>query len=132
MSPRKSRRGNFLKGRLWLIALFIMLRGLDCLMFFCVPVANKRPLMGDILNSILWSTVLLAAIWCRKNWARYVMVFQILIGVVFAFILEASFADRVPGNTLLVMATFTAGQLTAALILIFSPSIQKLTNNAYI
>jgi NADH:ubiquinone oxidoreductase subunit K len=130
MSTRRSRRGNFVKGRAWLVVIFLLLCGLNCLTYFAA--AHKREVMGPIINSSLWSVVLLAAIWCRKNWARYAMVILMLVSVALAFILEASFAEFVAGDTLLIMVTITAGHLVVALILIFSHGIQKLTSNAYV
>lgn len=130
MSPRRSRRGNFTRGRLWLVFIFLLLRALDYFLFsFAV---NKHSVLGPIINGTLWSIALLSAIWFRMNWARYAMVILLLVSVGLAFILEASFAEFVASDVILVMATFTAGQLVAALMLIFFPSIQKLTNNAYL
>ncbi len=133
MSSRKSRRGNFTKGRIWIVFIFLLLRAMDFLLYYSVhTMPNTSRLIGDIIAATLWSAVLLTLVWMRQNWARYAMGILLLLSVAVALITEAAYAEFLPGNMTLLMVTYTIGQLTAALILIFSPSIQKLTSHSYV
>jgi len=130
MAPRRSHRANFTKGRTWLVVIFLLLRGIDCFAFLTLRDLHRQQMLILITLSTLWTTVLLSTIWFRKEWARYVMISLLLVMVGVAFILEVGFSDTVAGKTIPVLGVYTTGQLAAALMLIFFPSIRKLTSRA--
>jgi hypothetical protein len=139
--PLKSRRrrhrnsarfGNSSRGRLSLIGLFLLLRGLDLFIFFEWPAVNKSEVLVTILNNVLWTTALLAAIWFRKSWARYVLIFFLPLGVTSALILLPDFWIKFDAdNRLIYIITATLAVLgTVAWFLSFSRDLDRLTGRA--
>lgn len=130
--------GSSKRAKLWLIGIWIVLEVLDTWVYLACPPMNDlshRKVFGATLNSMLWQTVLLGAIWARQNWARYVLVFCLLFRVVIDFVIFSEFTQNsflsgklsmwIPTNTMIV-------SLVVAVILIKSRDIHRLTNRAYV
>ena len=117
------------KGRIWLIFILLLLRGIDCLLYFSDHAPNKNPIIAVVIISNLWSVVLLTAIWFRQSWARYTMVGLIFLWLALAFIFAEPIAALFGGYYVLIAVC--AGYLVPAIILIRSHGIEKLTNRSF-
>ena len=135
-SSRRRRRhrhrliGSATAGKLWLIAIFCAMRGSDFLIYFETAPGPKDPLVGSLITSGIWNTLLLVAIWQRQNWARYVLIAFQFLGVIGAIILVPVSVEDLPGDNPIIMVMIVMGLLhaTIAWCLISSPGIRKLTN----
>jgi hypothetical protein len=125
----RSRFGNSSRGKLSLIAMFLILRCLDFFIFFEWPAVNKSEVFVTILNNVIWTTALLTAIWFRKSWGRYVLIFFLPLSVISALILLPDFWIKFDAdNRLLLIITVTlAAQGTVAWFLMFSRDLDRLT-----
>jgi len=112
-----------------LVAIFLILRALDALFFFEWPATNKTEVLVSIINNVTWTTALLAAIWFRKVWARYVLIFFLPLGVLSALILLPDFWIKFDAdNRLIVILTATlVVQGSVAWFLMFSRDLDRLT-----
>jgi hypothetical protein len=65
-----------LQARIWLFVVFLLLTAAHvCFYYFSVDPRNPYPLTrGGTFGCVLWSTVLVVAIWLRRGWARYLLV----------------------------------------------------------
>lgn len=131
MPHHKSRTEYLHYGRIWLVVVFLILRGVDVFDYFSCYPAYKNIIIGVIINANVWSIVLLAGTWFRQLWARYTLIALMLIwlGLGFAFsgYLQEFFGDRYAR----VMALTFAGYIASALMLIAIPSIQRLTSRSF-
>ena len=71
-TPSRSRRRGR-KGRLWIAAIWLALRGADALwLWLAAPLAELgRHDKFYAINSAVISTILIVCMWQRQNWARY-------------------------------------------------------------
>jgi len=125
----RSLHGSSLRGKISLIAMFFMLRALDVFILVEWPAVNKSEVFFSIINHAIWTTALLAAIWFRKGWARYVLIFFMPLGILAALILLPDFWIKFEADNRLV-AIFSATlivQGTVAWLLIFSRDLERLT-----
>jgi hypothetical protein len=116
-------------GRLSLIPIFFILRALDVFLYFEWPQVNKSSLLFSILNNVIWTSALLAAICFRKAWARYVLIFFMPLGVLPSLILLQDFWIKFDAdNRLMVILSVTfIVQSTVAWFLMFSRDLDRLT-----
>jgi len=129
---RRPRRGNHTRARIWLVLIWIALRCIDAPYYLVIPEDHKTRMIGAILNDLVWSTVLLSAIGCRQNWARYFMVISLLSSFVFSFIaLQGPVIVPVSSPILMTMVANGVVDLVVVIVLIFSPDIMRLTNRIY-
>jgi peptidoglycan/LPS O-acetylase OafA/YrhL len=128
--PGRHKHGSSRKGRIWIVAIFCILRLLDGALLYKVPHTNK--LEALLLIEGIWTTVLLAAIWYRRNWARVILAVALLAAGISCLVVEAGFTDKgAEGGHGLLMFGVTAGQMAVAFILIFSLHINRLTSRSY-
>jgi hypothetical protein len=125
----RSRLGSSLRGKWLLIAMFFVLRALDAFVFFEWPSLDKSAVLFSIINNVIWTTLLLAAIWFRKVWARYVLIFFLPLGVLSGLILLPDFWIKFDAdNRLIVILTATLIVHGAvAWFLTFSRDLERLT-----
>ena len=131
MSPyvRRARRSQ--RARLLLVVVFIMLRIPDMLMYYLtydpvLPMPGMRP---DIIGIVLWTTVILGAMWMRKRWARYALLVCVgYVVLIDGLVIAAVFPSDVPIRPFPAMAIASRFLLYigAAAIVIKSKSIRSL------
>ena len=89
-------------------------------------------MMGAVIGSAIATTALLAVIWNRQGWARYVLL-TLLWAVVGIFCIPAislvSIMDEVPRSVVGALFGGIALYLVAILILTVSRPIQRLAKN---
>lgn len=128
--PGHHKHGSSRKGRIWIVVLFLVLRFLDGALLYNVPHTNR--LMALVLIEAVWTTVLLVAIWYRRNWARALLAIGLLVAGVSSLVVEAGLTDKgADGEHGLLMFGVTAGQIIVAFILIFSVNLNRLTSRSY-
>ncbi len=129
---RSRRRGSVYRARLWLVGIFLLLRAYDVFVFVSVPLPGSSILFGSIINKFILTTVLLTAIWFRKGWARYALIFLLAIGVLAALIVLPEFWVKLEDSSRLTVFTVTAIILHAAIAfrLMFSRDLDRLTSRA--
>ena len=132
MSSSSHRSSRMIRARIWLVLIWILLRVLDGAVIFGVemPTNGKQRVIGAVLVGIVWSTTWLVAIGMRQNWARYILVINLLVGAVFdiAF-LQSVFA--LPPTFTIVFVMNMGGKFVVALLLICLPDIKNLTERVY-
>ena len=106
------------------------MRGSDLLIYFETDSGPNAPLVGTLITSGIWNTLLLVAIWQQQNWARYVLIAFQFLGVIGAIIFVPVSVEELPGDNPVIMIMIVMGVLHAAIAwcLISSPGIRKLTN----
>jgi hypothetical protein len=138
LMPAKPRRrkhrnrsllGSSFRGKMSLIAIFLIFRALDAFIYFEYPALNKSSLTGAIINSTIWTTALLTAIWFRKGWARYVLIFFQALGAVSDLILLPDFWIKFDADNrlLAIMAVAFVVHAGIAWFLLFSRDLERLT-----
>jgi hypothetical protein len=130
-TPRpRQRRGSLPRGRAWLIAIFILLRGTDVLLYTVAPAAQKSQLLICILISALWTTVFLIGAWKRQNWCRHALIGLLLLSIAcLAIFVPATFpALATDLKTLGVLVAATASYATILWALMVSRDIKRLTD----
>jgi len=112
-----------------LLAIFFILRALDVLIYFEWPSSNKSAVLFSMINNVIWTTALLAAIWFRRVWARYILIFFLPLGVISALILLPDFWIKLDtDNRLIVILTTTLiVHSGVAWFLMFSRDLDRLT-----
>lgn len=131
MQHRKSRNAYIYWGRFWIVVTFIILRAVDVAGYVSCYEAHKSTVISVIINSNILSIVLLTGIWYRQIWARYILVALLLIWLALAFAFTGFLQEFFAVKYGFIMAFGCAGYIAATLILIASPSIQKLTSRSF-
>lgn len=129
----RRRRGNIEHGRYWLIGIFFALRAMDPFFYFGAIAEAQQQILGSILISTLWTTVLIVGIWNRKSWALYIMIALLIYGII-RDILPLVTVQIIYGNDA-VSRFFLTGiviRVIVTLILIASPDIKRLASNHHI
>jgi len=72
-----------LQARIWLVVVFLLLTVAHyCFYRFSADPRNPYPLTrGATFGCVLWSNVLLVAIWLRHGWARYLLIVLICMAI---------------------------------------------------
>ena len=109
--------------------MFFVLRALDVFIYFGYPLLNKSALLASIINNIIWTTALLAAIWFRKGWARYVLIFFLALGILAGLIVMPDFWIKFEAdNRLIITLAVSVGvHAVVAWFLMFSRDLDRLT-----
>src|SRR5688572_22471775 len=83
--------------RIYLIGIFALLSSAHALLFwFCVSHHNPwRMMVGLMVGEVISTTLLLAGIWKRLPWARYVLS-TLIFGVIAFFSLQALYLSGRP------------------------------------
>lgn len=105
-----------------IFALFVVF---DVLMILSAsPEFRHRTAIQLGLNT-MWSGVFLGAIWCRQNWARYVLCAFLLLSVVFGavFVIPQYLHAKVPIPPAL--PALLVFYLAAMLVIGYNPTIRK-------
>jgi hypothetical protein len=129
---RKGQRSSRSKrGRLLLVAIFVAFRVSDALMFFAAGPHDKTQLVTSLITSAVWTTALLVAIAYRQNWARYILIFLLILGVAFFLIVApVILKDEVDNPAMVPVLCITALiNALSAWCLISASSIRRLTNS---
>lgn len=93
-----------------------------------LPITQKPAVIGWILITAIWTTVLLAVIWCRQRWGNYILSSSLLIAVITTLAGIPALPDVPhPKRDLLFIVEFTLAYLPVALVLMSSARINKLT-----
>ncbi|MEP6668522.1 MAG: hypothetical protein ABJF10_05180 [Chthoniobacter sp.] len=77
-------RKRKLHARIWLGVVFLLLTGAHYFLYrFSVDRLNNYPIsQGLMAGSVLWTTVLLGAMWLRYAWSRYIMIATICVAMI--------------------------------------------------
>jgi hypothetical protein len=121
--------GNVQRGRLWVILIWIFMQMVDITAFVTSQMTPlmRHQMIGVLINDFIWTTAWLTAICFRQNWARYVMVINLLLGVALETrYLQWAFEFSVGFPIGFVVSM--VGRLAVAIMLIVLPDIKRLTN----
>lgn len=130
--PRRHSRGSAERGKLLLIAIFCVLRGIDALIYFGTPSGDKSRLVAALAVGAVWTTAILFGIWCRQNWARYVLIALVLLNI-FGYVLLAPDLVAAKGISNPLLRIFIISGIAyvgVALCLIRSRDIRRLSNRS--
>lgn len=133
MRVKKKRRRHRAKyGRLFVFGLFLWLRIVDlAVMRFLYPrlsVTYQQVIEVSLMAIGLWSTGLLAAVWFRQNWAKYVLVGTLLLIIVGSVSILPSLPDSGDSQyKLWLILSVVAVYLPVVIILVASKHIHNLT-----
>jgi hypothetical protein len=77
-------RRRKIRARIWLCAIFLVVTGAHYFFSrFSFDRLNSYPISrGLSFGCVLWTTVLLGAMWLRYAWARYVMITMICLAII--------------------------------------------------
>jgi len=101
-------------------------------MYFGNPFGIRSQLAGAILSAMVWTTALLAGIWFRQNWCRYILLIVLLLGSIGVMIYFSGFNSPATNESMVVFfAGFGLGNAAIAWALITSPDIKRLTNRHF-
>ncbi|HWB61182.1 MAG TPA: hypothetical protein VG733_16995 [Chthoniobacteraceae bacterium] len=132
---RKYRRGAVTTGRIQLIALYIFLETLDVVLYFNSPTMLLSRMTAVAIINTLWATVCVIGIWNRQNVARYFLFVRLLLSAAANGILELSYTEYLSPNAdktrVFIAVGITVSHLAAAIFLIASDAIRKLTKPEY-
>lgn len=94
------------------------------MIYSAMPEYRHRTAIQLGLNT-MWSGVFLWAIWCRQNWARYVLCAFLLLSVVFGavFVIPQYLHANIPIPP--VLPALLVFYLAAMLIIAYNPTIRK-------
>jgi len=124
-----SSRGSDFRGRLWLILIFLALRGIEVVMYLAFPEVYSPQVVGSTINNVIWSAALLTGIWYRQNWCRYILIALLLISVITLMILLPDALVLLEDDMIVVLlAGITLAYVAVVWILISSPDIRRLTD----
>lgn len=113
------------KARTILAAIFALLVVFDVLMIFSSLPEYRARLAIQLGLSTLWSGVFLGAIWCRQNWARYVLCIFLLISVVFGAVVMIPQMLHAKVPIPIILPALLLFHLVALLVIAFNPTIRK-------
>jgi hypothetical protein len=124
-----SSRGSDFRGRLWLILIFLALRGIEVIVYLAVPEVHSPQVVGSTINNVIWSAALLTGIWYRQNWCRYILIALLLITVVTLLILLPDALVLLEDDMIVVfLGAMTLAYAGIVWVLISSRDIRRLTD----
>ncbi len=99
MSHTHSRAQRILAGRIWVGLVFLILTAAHYFLYRSSnDPANSFPVTrGLTVACIIWTTVLLGAMWMRYSWARYTLITIICLTIIVFGILAMIEASNTPG-----------------------------------
>ncbi len=133
MRVKKKRRKHRSKyGRLLIFCIFLWFRIADMaqmqIMYPHLSVGYQQGLVVFLVAMGLWSTGLLAAVWFRQLWAKYVLVASQILVVVFSMSVVPSLPDSGDSRyRLWLSVAMVSVYLPAIIVLVASKQIHKLT-----
>ena len=73
-----------IRARIWLCVVLLLLTGAHYYFYrFSIDRLNTYPVaQGLTFSCVLWTTVVLGAMWLRHGWARYLLIALICLGIV--------------------------------------------------
>jgi hypothetical protein len=131
---RKSRwTSSCLRAKVSIVGIFLALRTLDAFVYFQIPGGDKSALLGAIINNTIWTTVLLAAIWFRKSWARYVLVIFLLVGVISTLVVVPDLLIKLNADNRMATVLGVSAIVYTVIIwhLLFSSDVDRLTGRSH-
>lgn len=131
-------RGSVRRGRVWVVIMFFILLGVEAMAFLDVVYrlgsfmdANSA-MNGTTLCSFIITTGLLGGVWCRQNWARYILVVFLAVRVMVAFVgCSTIFKNDLGLSALFSMFVMGTSDAICAWALISSQDVRRLTNRLY-
>jgi hypothetical protein len=135
MRVKKKRRRHRAKyGRLYIFGLFLWLRMIDlAVLRFLHPhlsVGYQHWLVVFLMAIGLWSTGLLAALWFRQTWAKYVLVATLLLVIIGSVSILPSLPDSGDSQyKLWLILSVVMVYLPVVLVLVASKHIHNLTES---
>lgn len=113
-----------------LIALFFVLVGIDLLLLLKRPATCDPSVTAAFAGRTIWTAVLMAGIWRRQNWCRYILITLLLLGIIIAIVSFPAifvFAKFVESRSLIPLIMFAlVGDGVVALTLMYSKDIRRL------
>ncbi|MEP6673287.1 MAG: hypothetical protein ABJF10_29320 [Chthoniobacter sp.] len=129
---RRARRGP-MRGRLYLVLIFLSLFAFNLVNFLFTPSYEKQDFLLHEVPVGIVITSLLAGIWFRQFWARYLLVAIMLIRVVASCIVLPRYMELILSSWIFALGMLS-GPILYALITwgLFSlPSIRRLVSRRY-
>jgi len=129
---RRPRRGQT-RGRLYLAVMFLLMFAFSLMNLLLTPSYDRQAFLLYEAPMGIVITSLLAGVWCRQFWARYLLIGVLAIRVAAGGIAVAKFADMMLGNWIFALAILSGPALYAAIIwaLVSAPSIRRLVSRQY-
>jgi len=128
---RFRKRGNRLMGKTWLLLLFISLTGINFACSLITPfIGSYGPMyQGALFIATFWEGLLLAAVWHRQTWARFVLAAFLFGFVLGHFIVVPDALLRYPlleGQGIKLVVLLFVANIFAAVFLLTSVDIRWL------
>jgi hypothetical protein len=121
---------SLLKGRLWLVVIWIALRALDAAIFISMRRAHNAhnaQMLVFLFSDVLWSTTLLIAVGCRQAWAKFGLVAIVGMGIAWDVIHISQAAKDTQG----LFVIDCIGRALVMVVILRSWGIKRLTSRAY-
>lgn len=117
-------------GRIIIIGIFLCFAVLNTFIYLQAEHDDRKSALAVIIVGSLWTTVLLAAIWCRQDWARYVLAGTLFLGVVIS---AATFPELLQHDTEIppVLPIGILVNFIIMLLIAFLPPIRDLTKRRH-
>lgn len=121
-----------IRAKIGLAVIFLMLRALDVFLYTHLFNIGKPALLAALINNAVWTTVLLGAVWIRKNWARYVLIAFLFLGlaVIFALLPDFSMKSNGDNRTFMILVGCAAVDLGISVFLLCSSDLERYTGRS--
>jgi hypothetical protein len=117
---------------MYLVLIFFALRVADACIYFGSAVSDKKPLLAGLCTGALWTTVLLAGIWRRRDWCRWALMVLLLPPILYSVVSLFSAVDLAANHrSLAVLAAVAAINGGVAWAVVGLRDIGRLTSRAY-
>ncbi|GEM_PF-5957055 len=123
-------------GRIWLAVAFALLLVSDATMLHYARVPNHpvQNILVCVLIALIWTAIGAAALWMRRNWGRYILLFaQFLctLALVLADFTVVDLREKILVGPFLSLLLSTFLYFVSAMIVSFSGNIRRLTSRAW-
>jgi len=109
-----------------------MLRALDVFIYTHLLNIGRPALLAALINNAVWTTVLLGAVWVRKNWARYVLIAFLFLGlaVIFTLLPDISMKSNGDNRTFMILVGCAAVNVGISVYLLCSSDLERFTGRS--
>jgi len=132
-SGRRRRHRSLTRGRLYLVLIFLLLFAFNLWNFSFTPNYEKQDFLLHEVPIGMVVTSLLAGVWCRQFWARYLLAAILLVRAVASCIMLSKYTELIFSSWVFACTMLSGPVLYAALTwaLLSLPSIRRLVSRRY-